>query len=165
MARARSAIGPLLDLNHGRIPHRDLQLLAAKIDRAGLRLSVLDETTRVDERGVVVRETALCGACQGKCCSSLKIPILVSDAKRLATHLGVRVRDLDLLPLEGDEDEPSRFAGYLSKGDRPCPHFNRGCSVHAARPDVCRTFGLADCTEAQTFTPLARVRRSRHEDR
>ena len=112
---------------------------------------MLDETARVDERGVVTRLMALCQHGHGECCGTLNIPITKRDAKRLAEGLGRSVRSLPLLPLDGDEDSDLDYAGYLSRGDSPCPFFARGCSVHEHRPDVCRSFGLLACASTQSF--------------
>lgn len=151
MTRPRDPIGPLLDLQPPRVRVEQLQVLATKIRRAKLPLAVLDETARVDERGVVTRMMALCQHCHGECCGTLNIPITKRDAKRLAEGLGRSVRSLPLLPLDGDEDSDLDYAGYLSRGDSPCPFFALGCSVHEHRPDVCRSFGLLACASTQSF--------------
>ena len=124
----------------------------------GVPLAALDENVTVDEHsGVVTRMMALCGHCQGPCCSTLRIPITRSDAKRLAQNLETTVTRLPLLPLDGVEEEQDDLAGYLSKGASPCPYFDRGCRVHSFRPDVCRSFGLHHCIGTGSFVPLARV--------
>lgn len=152
MAKKRDPIGPLMDLNVGHHPPVRLQKLANAMRGARLPLAALDEATTVDpETGVVTRMMALCGHCTGTCCSRLRIPITKSDAARLAKSLGVPVRKLPLLAPEGLEEEQDDLAGYLSNGTAPCPYFDRGCTVHAFRPDVCRTFGLHACIGAGLF--------------
>jgi len=155
MAKKRDPIGPLMDLNVGHHPLIRLQRLANAMRAGKVPLSGLTERTEVDDAsGTVTRMLSLCGHCRGTCCS-LRVPISGADARRLARHLGTTVARLPLHPPEGGEDEPEDTAGYLSKGDRPCPYFDRGCTVHAARPDVCRAFGLHACIGAGTFTPRA----------
>jgi hypothetical protein len=147
MAKKRDPIGSLMILNVGHHPHVALQRLANRMRAGKVPLAALGETVSVDEEtGVVTRMMALCGHCSGPCCSTLRIPISRADARRLARNLGTTLPRLPLLPAEGTEDEPEDTAGYLTKGDRPCPYFDRGCTVHAFRPDVCRTFGLHACT-------------------
>lgn len=159
MAKKRDPIGPLMDLNVGRHPLTRLQKLANAMRAGAVPLAALDETTRVDETtGVVTRMMALCGHCTGPCCSTLRIAITVSDARRLAQNLRTTVGRLPLLPPDGLEEEPEDLAGYLSKGASPCPYFDRGCSVHSFRPDVCRSFGLHHCIGTGSFVPLARLR-------
>jgi Fe-S-cluster containining protein len=102
---------------------------------------------------------ALCGHCSGPCCSTLRIPITRSDARRLAQNLKTTVARLPLLPLDGLEEEPDDLAGYLSKGASPCAYFDRGCTVHGFRPDVCRSFGLNACVGTGSFVPLRRPTR------
>jgi hypothetical protein len=154
MAKKRDPIGPLMDLNVGHHPLVRLQRLANGMRAGKLPLAALNEVTEVDEAtGVVTRMMALCGHCTGTCCSRLRIPITRGDAARLAKNLQTTVRKLPLLPAEGTEDEPEDLAGYLSKGAGPCPFFDRGCTVHGFRPDVCRTFGLHACIGAGTFAP------------
>jgi len=158
MAKKRDPIGPLMDLNVGRHPLTRLQRLANAMRAGGVPLAALDEAVTVDEHtGVVTRMMALCGHCQGPCCSTLRIPITRSDAKRLAKNLETTVTRLPLLPLDGLEEEQDDLAGYLSKGASPCPYFDRGCKVHSFRPDVCRSFGLHHCIGTGSFVPLARV--------
>lgn len=156
MAKKRDPIGPLMDLNVGHHPQVRLQRLANAMRAGRLPLAALNETVEVDEAtGIVTRMMALCGHCTGSCCSRLRIPITRSDAARLAKNLGTTVRKLPLLAPEGTEDEPEDLAGYLSKGAGPCPFFDRGCTVHGFRPDVCRTFGLHACIGAGTFVARA----------
>ena len=158
MAKKRDPIGPLMDLNVGRHPLTRLQRLANAMRAGGVPLAALDENVTIDEHtGVVTRMMALCGHCQGPCCSTLRIPITRSDAKRLAKNLETTVTRLPLLPLDGLEEEQDDLAGYLSKGASPCPYFDRGCRVHSFRPDVCRSFGLHHCIGTGSFVPLARV--------
>jgi hypothetical protein len=158
MAKKRDPIGPLMDLNVGRHPLTRLQRLANAMRAGGVPLAALDENVTVDEHsGVVTRMMALCGHCQGPCCSTLRIPITRSDARRLAKNLETTVTRLPLLPLDGIEEEQDDLAGYLSKGASPCPYFDRGCRVHSFRPDVCRSFGLHHCIGTGSFVPLARV--------
>lgn len=160
MPRSRDPLGPLMDLNVGHLPQVALQRLANRLRAAKIPLDALDEHAAVDPAsGTVTRMLALCQACAGGCCSSLRVPITRSDARRLARHLGVQARALPLHPPDGDEDEPDDLAGYLTHGDRPCPYFDRGCTVHVARPDVCRSFGLHGCMRAGTFVPRARLAR------
>jgi hypothetical protein len=153
MAKKRDPIGPLMDLNVGGHPHVRLQRLANAMRAARVPLAALAEATEVDEgTGVVTRMMALCGHCAGSCCRGrLRIQITHSDAARLAKNLGTTVRKLPLLAADGTEDEPEDLAGYLSKGQAPCPFFDKGCTVHGFRPDVCRTFGLHACIGAGTF--------------
>lgn len=159
MAKKRDPIGPLMDLNVGRHPQPRLQRLANAMRDGKVPLTALDETVTVDEHsGVVTRMMALCGHCQGPCCSTLRIPITKSDAKRLAENLGISVRRLPLLGKDGLEEEQDDLAGYLSKGASPCPYFDRGCTVHSFRPDVCRSFGLHHCIGTGSFVPLKRLR-------
>ncbi len=155
MAKKRDPIGPLMDLNVGHHPLTRLHKLANAMRAGRVPLAALAETTTVDEQtGVVTRMMALCGHCSGPCCSTLRIPITRSDARRLAQNLGTTVARLPLLPPDGAEDEPEDLAGYLSKGASPCPYFQRGCSVHGFRPDVCRSFGLHNCIGTGSFVPL-----------
>ncbi len=159
MAKKRDPIGPLMDLNVGRHPLTRLQKLANAMRAGGVPLAALDEQTTIDEdTGIVTRMMALCGHCTGPCCSTLRIPITRSDARRLARNLETTVPRLPLLPVEGSEDEPDDLAGYLSKGASPCPYFKSGCSVHSFRPDVCRSFGLHHCIGTGSFVPLGRLR-------
>lgn len=151
MTRPRDPIGPLLDLQPPRVRVEQLQVLATKIRKAKLPLAVLDEAASVDAQGTVTRMMALCHHCAGECCATLNIPITKRDAKRLAAGLGRTLRSLPLLPLDGDEDPDLDYAGYLSRGDSACPFFDRGCSVHEHRPDVCRSFGLLACASTQSF--------------
>ncbi len=152
MAKKRDPIGPLMDLNVGHHPQVRLQKLANAMRVGKLPLAALNEATSVDEAtGVVTRMMALCGHCTGTCCSRLRIPITREDAARLAKNLGTTVRKLPLLAPDGIEEEQDDLAGYLSKGAGPCPFFNKGCTVHAFRPVVCRTFGLSACIGAGTF--------------
>ena len=164
MAKKRDPIGPLMDLNVGHHPLTRLQKLANAMRVGDVPLSALAETTTVDEQtGVGTRMMAMCGHCTGPCCSTLRIPITVADARRLAKNLGTTVARLPLLPPDDLEEEPEDLAGYLSKGASPCPFFRRGCSVHAFRPDVCRGFGLHACIGTGSFVPLrvpARAARS-----
>lgn len=156
MAKKRDPIGPLMDLNVGHHPQVRLQRMANAMRAGRLPLATLDEATSVDEAtGVVTRMMALCGHCTGTCCSRLRIPITKRDAARLAQNLGTTVRKLPLLAPEGLEEEQDDLAGYLSNGTAPCPYFDRGCTVHPFRPDVCRTFGLHACIGAGLFTPRA----------
>lgn len=160
MARPRDPLGSLMNLNVGHLPQVVLQRLANRMRAAKVTPAALAEQTTVDaETGVVTRMLTLCQACTGACCSSLRIPITRSDARRLARHLRTTTRGLGLVPPAGTEDEPDDLAGYLTLGDRPCRFFDRGCTVHAARPDVCRTFGLHACMKAETFVPLVQLRR------
>lgn len=167
MPSARDPIGPLLDLNRSRIPVDRLNGLAAKIRRAKLSLTVLTETVEVDPSGVVTSNMELCRHCVGTCCQELRIPITRADAKRLAANLGVRVRDLPLLPTPEDLDQEeldtgTDVAGYLSHGEGPCPYFHGRCTVHAFRPDVCRNYGLHACALEGTFKPAQiKIRRKR----
>lgn len=158
MAKKRDPIGPLMDLNVGRHPLTRLQRLANAMRAGGVPLTGLDEAVTVDgQTGVVTRMMALCGHCTGPCCSTLRIPITISDAKRLAKNLETTVARLPLLARDGLEEEQDDLAGYLSKGASPCPYFDRGCSVHSFRPDVCRSFGLHHCIGTGSFVPLGRV--------
>ena len=144
-------MGPLLDRNLGRVPVGKLQALAARVKKARLHLDVFNENVTVDpQTGVVTHAMDLCHHCTGQCCASLVIPITKKDRRRLASHLGVKPREVALLPLDGDEDDDT-LAGYLSQGDGPCPYFDKGCSVHPGRPDVCRGFGLLACANAGVF--------------
>lgn len=150
-----------MHLNVGHLPQVLLLRLANRMRAAGVPAAALAEQTTVDEEtGVVTRMLSLCQACTGACCSSLRIPITRADARRLARHLRTTTRGLGLVPPQETEDEPDDLAGYLTLGDRPCRYFDRGCTVHAARPDVCRTFGLHACMRAETFVPLATLRRA-----
>jgi len=151
MARPRPPIGPLLDLKPRSVRLEQLGVLATKLERAKLPNTVLSEQVSVDAHGTVTRMMELCKHCTGDCCGSLDIPITRSDAKRLAKGLGTTTRSLPLLPLGGDEDPDLDYAGYLSRGERPCPYFDKGCSVHEIRPDVCRSFGLLSCASTQSF--------------
>lgn len=154
MAKKRDPIGPLMDLNVGHHPQVRLQQLANGMRAGKIPLAALGEATEVDEAtGVVTRMMRLCGHCTGTCCAKLRIPITKNDAARLAKHLGTTVRRLPLLAPDGIEEEQDDLAGYLSKGAAPCPFFDRGCTVHGFRPDVCRTFGLHACIGAGTFAP------------
>lgn len=154
MAKKRDPLGPLMDLNVGHHPQVRLQRLANGMRAGKVPLAALNERAEVDEAtGTVTRSLSLCMHCTGSCCGSLRIPITKTDAARLARHLGTTTRKLPLLAPEGTEDEPEDIAGYLSRGDAPCPYFDRGCTVHPFRPDVCRAFGLHACIGAGTFTP------------
>lgn len=156
MAKKRDPLGPLMDLNVGHHPQVRLQRLANGMRSGRVPLAALGEVTEVDEAtGVVTRMMALCGHCTGSCCSRLRIPITHADAARLAKNLGTTVRRLPLLAPEGGEEEDGEVAGYLSKGEGPCPFFDRGCTVHTFRPVVCRTFGLHACIGAGTFVARA----------
>lgn len=160
MPRPRDPLGPLMYLNVGHLPQVTLQRLANRMRAGAVPPTALAEETTIDpETGAVTRALTLCRSCAGGCCTSLRVPITHTDARRLARHLRTTVRGLRLHPPTGGEDEPDDLAGYLTPGDRPCPYFDRGCTVHAARPDVCRSFGLHACLEAGTFVPLARVGR------
>jgi hypothetical protein len=152
-----------MNLNVGHLPLVALQRVANRMRAAKIPVTALTEQSSVDpETGAVTRALALCQSCMGTCCTSLKVPITRADARRLARHVGTTIRGLGLRPRQGSEDEPEELAGYLTLGDRPCRFFSAGCTVHAARPDVCRSFGLHACMRAGTFVPLARVgRRSR----
>jgi len=155
MAKKRDPIGPLMDLNVGVQPMTRLHKLANAMRAGGVPLAALSETTTVDEQsGVITRMMALCGHCSGPCCSTLRIPITRSDARRLAQNLKTTVARLPLLAKDGLEEEAEDLAGYLSKGASPCPYFDRGCSVHAFRPDVCRSFGLNACIGTGSFVAL-----------
>lgn len=159
MAKKRDPIGTLMDLNVGRHPQPRLQRLANAMRAGNVPLEALNETTTIHEQtGVVTRMMALCGHCQGPCCSTLRIPITISDAKRLAANLNTTVKRLPLLGKDGLEEEQDDLAGYLSKGASPCPYFDRGCSVHSFRPDVCRSFGLHHCIGTGSFVPIGRLR-------
>jgi hypothetical protein len=159
MAKKRDPIGALMDLNVGRHPLTRLQRLANAMRAGKVPLAALAETVTVDESsGVVTRMMALCGQCTGPCCSTLRIPITVSDARRLAKNLKTTVARLPLLAKDGLEEEAEDLAGYLSKGASPCPYFQRGCSVHSFRPDVCRSFGLHHCIGTGSFVPVGRLR-------
>ncbi|MFV8755379.1 YkgJ family cysteine cluster protein [Nannocystaceae bacterium ST9] len=152
MARPRPPLGPLLELKPPSVRVQQLDVLASKLTRAKLPNTVLSEDVQVDAHGTVTRMMALCQHCTGDCCGSLNIPITRRDAKRLAKALGhASTRSLPLLPLDGDEDPDLDYAGYLSRGDSPCPYFDKGCSVHEHRPDVCRSFGLLACASTQSF--------------
>jgi Fe-S-cluster containining protein len=151
MPRPRAPLGPLLDLKPRPVRLEQLGVLATKLQRAKLPNTVLSENVSVDEHGTVTRMMELCQHCTGRCCSTLAIPITRTDAKRLAKALGQSVRSLPLLPLDGGEDSDLDYAGYLSRGASPCPYFERGCSVHEHRPEVCRTFGLLSCASTQSF--------------
>ncbi len=151
MSRPRAPIGPLLDLKPPPVRVQQLGVLATKLERAKLPNTVLSETVSVDAHGQVTRMMELCQHCTGHCCSTLHIPITRTDAKRLAKGLGQSTRSLPLLPLDGDEDPDLDYAGYLSRGDSPCPYFDKGCSVHEHRPAVCRYFGLMACASTQSF--------------
>lgn len=147
-----------MNLNVGHLPQVVLQRLANRLRAAKISADALGEDTTIDPAsGAVTRMFALCGACAGGCCTSLRVPITRDDARRLARHLGTSVRGLRLHPPTGGDDEPEDLAGYLTEGDAPCPHFERGCTVHVARPDVCRSFGLHACMRAGTFVPAARL--------
>lgn len=151
MPRPRAPLGPLLDLKPPTVRLQQLDVLAHKLVRAKLPNTVLSEHVGVDEHGTVTRMMELCQHCTGQCCSTLNIPITRRDAKRLATALGQSVRSLPLLALDGDEDPDLDYAGYLSRGESSCPYFDKGCSVHQDRPEVCRTFGLMACASTQSF--------------
>ncbi len=166
MARPRAPIGPLLDLNLPRVSVDKLNALSTRIQQAGLPNTVLSERVEVDEQGRVTRMMELCRHCQGICCASLRIPITRNDARRLAEATGVSMRSLPLLPPTGEEDPEEHVYGYLSQGESPCPYFDKGCSVHEHRPDVCRGFGLMACAGAEVFRPLeSLVRRRRASSR
>lgn len=159
VSASRDPIGPLLDMNRGRVPVDKLNALAGKIRRARLSLTVLTERVVVDDRGVVTSEMDLCLHCRGTCCQELRIPITKKDVKRLAAHLDVRPRDVPLLDAPDDLDDeerealPEGYAGYLSHGEGPCPYFHGRCTVHEARPEVCRNYGLHACALEGTFQP------------
>ncbi|MCY1062262.1 YkgJ family cysteine cluster protein [Nannocystis sp. SCPEA4] len=160
MPRSRDPLGPLMNLNVGHVPLVALQRLANRMRAAKIPVTALTEQSSVDpESGAVTRALTLCHSCQGTCCTSLRVPITRSDARRLARHVGTTIRGLGLSPKQGGEDEPDDLAGYLTLGDRPCRFFSAGCTVHAARPDVCRSFGLNACTKVGTFVPLQQVQR------
>lgn len=159
MPRARDPIGPLLDLNRGRVPVDKLNAMAAKLRRHGLPLRVLSEQVVVDDAGVVTSQMDLCAHCQGTCCQELRVPITKADVKRLAAHLEVRPRDIPLLgpPEDMDEEEAATvddYAGWLTHGEAPCPYFHGRCTVHEARPIVCRNYGLHACALEGTFKPV-----------
>jgi hypothetical protein len=149
-----------MNLNVGHLPQVALQRLANRMRAAKIPVSALTEQSSVDpESGAVTRALQLCHACAGTCCTSLRVPITVADARRLARHVGTTIRGLGLHPRQGGDDEPEELAGYLTLGDRPCRFFSAGCTVHVARPDVCRSFGLHACMKVGTFVPLAQVGR------
>jgi hypothetical protein len=160
MPRPRDPLGPLMNVNVGNLPQVALLRLANRMRAAKISVAALDEHCAVDpESGAVTRTLTLCHSCAGTCCTSLRVPITRADARRLARHLGTTLRGLKLHPPLGGEDEPEDLAGYLTPGDRPCPFFSAGCTVHVARPDVCRSFGLHACMKAGTFVPRAQVGR------
>lgn len=149
-----------MNLNVGHLPLVALQRVANRMRAARIPVTALAEQSSVDpETGAVTRALELCQRCTGACCTSLTVPITRADARRLARHIGTTVRGLSLHPRRGSEDEPEDLAGYLTLGDRPCRFFSAGCTVHAARPDVCRSFGLHACMQAGTFVPLTRLMR------
>lgn len=160
MPRPRDALGALMNLNVGKLPLVALVRLANRMRAAGVPISALDEQSAVDpETGSVTRTLGLCHRCAGTCCTSLRVPVTRADARRLARHLGTTLRGLRLHPRGDDDDGSEDLAGYLTPGDRPCRFFAAGCTVHPARPDVCRSFGLHACMAAGTFVPLAQVKR------
>lgn len=160
MPRPRDPLGPLMNLNVGHVPLVALQRLANRMRAAKISVTALTEQSSVDpESGAVTRALALCHSCAGTCCTSLRVPITRADARRLARHVGTTIRGLGLYPKQGSEDEPDDLAGYLTIGERPCRFFSAGCTVHAARPDVCRSFGLNACTKLGLFVPLQQVTR------
>jgi hypothetical protein len=147
-----------MNLNVGHLPQVALLRVANRMRTAQVPVTALDEACAVDgESGAVTRMLRLCQHCAGTCCTSLRVPITRADARRLARHLGTTIRGLGLLPRPGGDDEAEDLAGYLTDGSRPCGFFSKGCTVHAARPDVCRSFGLHACMAAGTFVPLAQV--------
>lgn len=148
-----------MNLNVGHLPQVALQRLANQIRSAKISAEELGEVTSVDPAsGAVTRIFRLCRSCAGTCCTSLRVPITREDARRLARHLGGAAK-LPLFPPAGTEDEPEDLAGYLTLGDTPCPFFAGRCTVHEARPDVCRSFGLHACLAAGTFVPASRLGR------
>ena len=81
------------------------------------------------------------------------------DVKRLARHLGIRPKQVPLLPAPSDLSEEElanhdQYAGYLTHGEAPCPYFHGRCTVHEARPVVCRNYGLHACALEGTFKPV-----------
>lgn len=160
MPRPRDPLGALMNLNVGNLPQVALLRMANRLRAGEVPASALGEHAAVDATsGAVTRIFGLCASCAGTCCTSLRVPISHADARRLARHLSTTIRGLGLLPADGSEDEPDDLAGYLTSGDRPCRFFADGCTVHAARPEVCRSFGLHACLAAGTFVPRARVGR------
>jgi len=155
----RDPIGPLLDLNRGRISVDKLNGLAAKLRKHKLPLTALTERVIVDDDGVVTSEMDLCIHCVGTCCQELRVPITPEDVKRLARHLGIRPKQVPLLPAPSDLSEEElanhdQYAGYLTHGEAPCPYFHGRCTVHEARPVVCRNYGLHACALEGTFKPV-----------
>lgn len=149
-----------MNLNVGHLPQVALLRVANRMRAAKIPVTALAEQSSVDpDSGSVTRALALCQSCAGTCCTSLRVPITRVDARRLARHVGTTVRGLGLFPLEGSDEEQDDLAGYLTLGDGPCRFFSAGCTVHVARPDVCRSFGLHACMRAGTFVPLAQVGR------
>lgn len=166
MARPKDAIGALMALNRERQPLVRLHRLSAKLARARLDPSVLDEQTSVDPQGRVTRTIGLCAHCEGTCCQSLRVPVGRADVRRIAAYLGRRTASIPLAPVTGEEDADEGIVGYLAAGPfHPCPFFDGGCTIHVARPEVCRSFGLFECIELETFVPTAALTRGRSSRR
>ena len=156
MPRRPDAMRPLLALNEGRMKVGSMTALTTKMRDAKIPLTALEQRTTVDpETGIVSHDMALCGFCNGNCCSTLEVPITKEDRRRIAKGLGIRSNQVPLLPLDGNENDvdAEELAGYLTKGNGPCPYFDAGCNVHAFRPDACRQFGIHACVQAEAFVP------------
>ncbi len=138
-----------------------LRVHASKMRRSKIPVTALSESTQVDDTGLVTRTMDLCQHCTGACCQTLRVPVTRDDARRLARHLEITTRSLPLLTIpDAEQHDDEDVVGYLSDGpERPCPYFKSGCSVHPARPEACRGFGLHSCIAFGTFTPLRPIRR------
>lgn len=108
------------------------------------------QTWRVDDQlNRASRYSYACGAC-GQCCQDKLIQVNPYEVALLAQNLGLSTTEciaqhLDGIYLRRQPDGRCTFVG------------ERGCSVHAARPLVCRLYPLGralDAAGAETFRHL-----------
>lgn len=75
----------------------------------------------------------------GHCCSGRGgILLTARDRERLAAHLGLGVDEM----LERYAEDEGRLPGIVTGADGYCVFYAQGtgCTVHPARPDVCRAW-------------------------
>lgn len=78
-------------------------------------------------------ECQMCGHC---CLGEGGIVMTAKDQERLAAHLGLTVEEL----LERHAQRQDGKVSLKSREDGYCVFFDQGCSVHVAKPDVCRAW-------------------------
>lgn len=102
-----------------------------------------------------------CERCDARCCRTYIVPLNGADIQRLSKHLGTPISDWCVLePISEPIAEYSYFSIRLTGEERyiaclrrendSCMFFQRSnlraaCSIHAARPGMCRSYPITFC--------------------